>query len=156
MREISLRKELQARLDEASGQKKDKLKKDKPEPRTREAQTDQSKVQLNKKRKNGDQQKEFSEELIRPCLCDSTWHRSCIRELIVKTESIECPFCQYQYTVGYSDCFALYNKVRPNYLKYMLCQEILLFVSLWVFCLAGFLTIAWWADNNSVFVHTSW
>lgn len=77
-------------------------------------------VSTNKKRKNQEQEKEFSEELIRPCLCDSTWHRKCIRELIVKTESVECPFCQYQYNVGYSDCYALFNKKRPNYLAYML------------------------------------
>lgn len=113
-------------------------------------------MQLNKKRKNGEQDKEFNEELIRPCLCDSTWHRTCIRELIVKTESIECPFCQYQYTVGYSDCFALYNKKRPNYLGYMLCQEILFFVSLVAFALAGWFTILWWAESETSFVHTSW
>ncbi len=105
--------------------------------------------------KNEEQEKQFSEELIRPCLCDSTWHRKCIRELIVKTESIQCPICQYQYTVGYSDCLAIFNKKRPNYLFYMLGQEILFFVSLWLFSLAAWGLISWWVANETVFARLS-
>jgi len=161
-REESLKKELKARVEFASGEKRNGSKQvPQQTPRTtRDIKVTTTKrpqqVQLNKKRKNGEQDKEFNEELIRPCLCDSTWHRTCIRELIVKTESIECPFCQYQYTVGYSDCFALYNKKRPNYLGYMLFQEILFFVSLVAFALAGWFTILWWAESETSFVHTSW
>jgi hypothetical protein len=45
MREVSLRKELQARLDEASGQKKSNKKPAQPVPRTtRDAQTAPNKV----------------------------------------------------------------------------------------------------------------
>jgi E3 ubiquitin-protein ligase DOA10 len=73
-----------------------------------------------KKRKNNSNEQQFQEELIRPCLCDSVWHRTCIREMIIKTELIECPICHYQYTIGYTDCVAIANKKRPNYLKYML------------------------------------
>lgn len=108
-------------------------------------------ISLQKRRKNEQGEREYSEELIRPCLCDSTWHRCCIRELIVKTESIECPLCQFQYTVGYTDCWAMFNKKRPNYIYYMFIQEVFLWVSLVLYCLACFLFVQWFYANENPF-----
>lgn len=76
--------------------------------------------------------------------------------MIVKTELIECPICQFQYTIGYSDCLALFNKKRPNYLAYMLSQEIIFYLCIVGFCSAGFFLTLWQYMNKSVFVHSLW
>lgn len=80
-----------------------------------------------------DLEKEFTEELIQPCFCGTLWHRTCIRELIVKSEITECPKCSFEYSVGYTECYALFNDKRRNYLRYMLWQEILFFISCLLF-----------------------
>jgi len=85
----------------------------------------------------------FLTELIRPCLCDTTWHRCCIREHIVRNEIICCPDCEFEYCVGYSDCYATFNKRRSNYLLYILVQELLLFGCQWL-VLGGILALFDW------------
>ena len=62
----------------------------------------------------------FMKELIEPCECGVKYHRICIREKIVKKMIKNCPDCQVGYSVGFSDCYALRNRLRPNYLAYML------------------------------------
>lgn len=74
----------------------------------------------------------YANEIIRPCLCETSWHRACIREHIVRNEIVACVTCKFEFSVGYSDCYALFNKKRPNYLAYMLVQEIVLTVAQWL------------------------
>ena len=61
-----------------------------------------------------------AKEMIVPCDCGIRYHRICIREKLVKGQLKKCPVCQMPYSVGYTDCYALFNKQRPSYLKYML------------------------------------
>ena len=75
----------------------------------------------------------FMKELIEPCECGVKYHRICIREKIVKKMIKNCPDCQVGYSVGFSDCYALRNRLRPNYLAYMLVQEVLFFLSIIAF-----------------------
>ena len=71
----------------------------------------------------------FDNEMIRPCLCETNWHRACIREHIVRNEIVACSTCKFEFCVGYTDCLAIFNKKRPNYLAYMLVQEFVLTVA---------------------------
>ncbi len=73
-----------------------------------------------------DKPQEFKAELIKPCFCKAQWHRCCIHEYILKGEYTACPKCSFEYAIAYTDCYALFNKKRPNYLAYMLWQDILL------------------------------
>ena len=74
------------------------------------------------------------QELIKPCNCSgSRYHRVCIRERIVQGMLKQCPECQADYSVGFTDCYAIFNKVKPSYLGYMLVQEILFFLSIVAF-----------------------
>ena len=110
-----MQKVLQLRLEQTSGERKASDKKSTIGFKLNKFNDSQ----LKKRRKNQEKERSFAEEMIRPCLCDASWHRSCIREYIVKAELNACPICQFQYTVGYTDCFAMFNKKRPNYLWYM-------------------------------------
>ncbi len=148
------------KLDEASGEKPSRMRLPQFTPREKmtvdpiiqsNGKLNKS-IQLRKKRKN-EKENEFDEELIRPCLCDCTWHRSCIREMIVKTELTACPICCFQYTIGYTDCLAIFNKLRPNYLSYMLWQEIIFFGCLWLFCIATLLLSIWHYKHNNVYMN---
>ena len=47
-----------------------------------------------------------------------------------------CKKCQFQYTAAYTDCYALFNDKRKNYLGYMLWQESIFFVAFLLY--AGF------------------
>ena len=78
----------------------------------------------------------FDRELIQPCECNEKWHRICIREKITKDMRTSCKKCQFQYTAAYTDCYALFNDKRKNYLGYMLWQESIFFVAFLL--LAGF------------------
>ena len=79
-------------------------------------------------------QSNFMQELIKPCNCSVNFHRVCIREKIVRGLLKQCPECQADYSVGFTDCYAIFNKVRPNYLGYMFVQEILFYLSIIAFC----------------------
>lgn len=98
----------------------------------------------------------FEEELIRPCDCDAIWHRCCIREMIVQTELTACPICQQGYTVGYTDCLALFNKKRPNYMKYMLVQEAIFWFILFTLMFWGYDNARVSHRHGSVVYHTQW
>lgn len=147
-RELKLEGVLELRLDKSSGESSKKYSFD-----------PFSLKSVNKNRKNKlKEQKEklFKEELVRPCLCDQTWHRCCIRERLVKSEQVACPDCKFEYSVGYTDCFALFNKKRRNYLPYMFAQEVLFFASIWIFALAAFLLTYWQYKNHSAQVQIQW
>ena len=91
----------------------------------------------------------FNQEQIEPCECGTKFHRVCIREKVVVNFEKRCPECQTGYSIGFTDCYALRNKVRPNYLAYMLVQEILFFLSLIVFSeVIRASTIYQWNTNN--------
>ena len=91
----------------------------------------------------------FSKELIEPCDCRAKFHRICIRDKIVTGLLKKCPICQASYSVGFSDCYALLNKKRPNYLAYMLVQEILFFFSIIVFSeVVRQMSIYCWNNDN--------
>ena len=109
-----------------------------------------------KDRISEEKERAFREEVIRPCLCDQTWHRCCIREMIVKSELTSCPSCEFEYSVGYNDCFAICNKKRKNYLAYMLGQEILFFSAILLFSTAAFLLTYWQYKNENYNVHFNW
>ena len=47
-----------------------------------------------------------------------------------------CEKCQFQYVAAYTECYALFNSKRKNYLGYMLWQESIFFVAFLL--LAGF------------------
>jgi len=91
----------------------------------------------------------FSQELIEPCDCRTKFHRICIRDKVVTGLLKKCPNCQASYSVGFSDCYALLNKNRPNYLAYMLVQEILFFLSIIVFSeVVRWTSIYCWNNDN--------
>ena len=71
--------------------------------------------------------------MIEPCDCSLKYHRICAREKIVTQMIKNCPECYAGYSIGFSDCYALCNKIRPNYLAYMLVQEVLFFLFIIVF-----------------------
>ena len=87
--------------------------------------------------------------MIRPCNCETMWHRCCIQELIVKAEFKRCPICNFEYSVGYKTCLALFNKERPNYLLYMLVQEVLLYAFLTAFAVTGWSYVIWLYNLNN-------
>ena len=61
----------------------------------------------------------------------------------------KCPECQTSFSVGFSDCYAIKNKVRPNYLAYMLVQEVLFFLSIIAFSeVTRWTAIYCWSVNN--------
>ena len=62
----------------------------------------------------------FNRELIEPCNCNEKYHRICIREKITKNMTTVCEKCQFQYVVAYTECYALFNSKRRNYMGYML------------------------------------
>ena len=99
-----------------------------------------------KNKKTADAQS-FANEIIRPCLCETSWHRACIREKIVRNEILACPTCKFEFSVGYSDCYAILNKKRPNYLAYMLVQELVLTAAQWL-CLIAILVLFQWLWNS--------
>lgn len=73
------------------------------------------------RRKIDVEQLEFLEkETFQPCLCVTPWHRVCIREFIVRFELTACPACNFEYAVGYSETYAIFNDKRRNFLRYML------------------------------------
>ena len=81
--------------------------------------------QINSSLKHGQTKKgiinsSYMKELIEPCECGQKYHRICIREKIVSSMLKKCPECSAAYSVGFSDCYAMRNKRRPNYLAYML------------------------------------
>ena len=78
-------------------------------------------------------QSNFMQELIKPCNCSTKYHRVCIREKIVRGLLKQCSECQTDYSVGFTDCYAIFNKVKPNYLGYMFVQELLFFLSIIAF-----------------------
>ena len=94
----------------------------------------------------------FMQELIEPCECGVRYHRVCIRERIVMGNLKKCPECQSGYSVGFTDCYALFNRARPNSLAYMFVQEILLFLSIIAFSEAIRWTAiyTWNVDNPSM------
>jgi hypothetical protein len=76
--DLTLQKVLEQRLDKSSGASKKKYVFDPFSLKN---------VQTNKNQRLKDEkERSFKEELVRPCLCDQTWHRCCIRETIVKSE----------------------------------------------------------------------
>lgn len=104
--QLMIERQLQEKLENTSGAlpQKDSKKKEKPVSKCNPKPEPKKSFMRSSKRKTDVQEREFAEELIRPCLCDSTWHRSCIRELVVKLELTACPKCRFEYSVGYTDC----------------------------------------------------
>ena len=98
----------------------------------------------------------FNRELIQPCNCNEKWHRVCIREKITKNMKTVCDQCQFQYVAGYTECYALFNKKRKNYLAYMLWQETIFFVAFLL--LAGFtsFTVIDAVRRGIPFMRTQW
>ena len=86
-----------------------------------------------KQKKDVQSSQAFQTEMIEPCECRLKYHRICIRERLVESMIKRCPECDVGYSVGFSDCYALTNKQRPNYLAYMLVQETLFFASMVAF-----------------------
>ena len=71
--------------------------------------------------------------MIQPCRCGKKWHRVCIREYIISNQIKQCPECNFIYSVGFTDCYAVFNKKRKNSLFYMLVNELILFVGIIAF-----------------------
>ena len=84
------------------------------------------------------------------------YHRICIREKVVSNMLKKCPDCQSDYSVGYTDCYAINNKVRPNYLAYMLVQEILFFLSIMAWSEWVRTIIIWRREWNNPFTNIQW
>ena len=100
--------------------------------------------------------KKFSYEVIYPCDCGIKYHRVCIREKIVAAMQKRCSKCLRTYSVGYTECYAIFNKKRPNYLGYMLVQELLFWLSIIAFSevIRQIFLYAW--DQNKPRLQAQW
>ena len=71
----------------------------------------------------------FNRELIEPCNCNEKWHRICIREKITRSMMTSCEVCQFQYVAGYTECYAIFNKKRRNFMGYLIWQECIFLIA---------------------------
>ena len=143
--------ELKSRLNKSYGVKIDKEPSDKNRP-----SPGLSQVQRRQKRNSGDPTSTFLNEQIEPCDCGLRFHRVCIRDKIVQNLLKKCPECSIGYSVGFSDCYAIRNKIRPNYLAYMLVQEILFFLSIIAFSEVTRQTTMQLRSNKNANMNTLW
>ena len=70
-----------------------------------------------------------------------------------------CEICHFNYNINYTECYALFNNKRKNYLRYMLCQECIFFLVLLLFS-AGIMWTTWHAKDTlskpSMNAHGRW